>query len=306
MSAVMLQAEHEVSAPAAVTAGGERTKRLPAHRRSLYAGLGLLALLIVFVLVAPVFGSPYEIYANGLNSRGLPLGLGSRAHLLGTDVIGRDMLARLAAGGRTTLEMTFIANLTSLGLGVIVGLVAGFYRGVVEQILMRLTDVFLSVPTVVSGLALASVVGEGLGGIVIVVTALYWAWTARMIYGEVLRLRSRLFVEAAVAIGARRSTILRRHVLPHLYSLILVIAALNAAAVVSIGAGLSYLGAGIQPPRPDWGNMLEEGDTAMQFAPHLVVEPLIFIVLTVLAFMLIGEGLTRRDPAREGKTWLDQ
>jgi peptide/nickel transport system permease protein len=262
--------------------------------------------LIAFAVFAPEFGSPYHIYANGLNARGLPLGIGAPGHILGTDGIGRDMLARLAAGARVTLEMTFIANFTSLALGVLVGLVAGFYRGTAEQVLMRITDVFLSVPTVVSGLAIASVVGVGLTGIVIVVTALFWAWTARVIYGEVLRLRTRVFVDAAVAAGVRRSTILRRHVLPHLYSLILVISALNAASVVSIGAGLSYLGAGIQPPQPDWGNMLESGENFLQFAPHLVVEPMIFIILTVLAFVLIGEGLTSREPARSRKSWLDK
>ena len=119
-------------------------------------------------------------------------------HILGTDEIGRDMLARLAAGARSTLEMTFIASFTSLALGVLVGLVAGFYRGPAEQVLMRITDIFLSVPTVVSGLAIASVVGVGITGIVIVVTALFWAWTARVIYGEVLRLRTRVDMPSVI------------------------------------------------------------------------------------------------------------
>jgi ABC-type dipeptide/oligopeptide/nickel transport system permease subunit len=296
MTTVALQAE-----PAARSA--TRTWR---PRGALLAGLLLLVALIVFAVIAPVFGSPYHIYADGLNDQGLPLGVGAPGHILGTDEIGRDMLARLAFGARSTLEMTFIANLTSLALGVLVGLVAGFYRGPAEQVLMRITDIFLSVPTVVSGLALASVVGVGITGIVIVVTALFWAWTARVIYGEVLRLRTRVFVDAAVAAGLRRSAVLRRHILPHLWSLILVISALNAASVVSIGAGLSFLGAGIQPPRPDWGNMLQSGENSLQFAPHLVVEPLLCIVLTVLAFVLIGEGLTSRDPARSRKSWLDK
>lgn len=269
------------------------------------AGLVLLAALVVFSLCAPLFGSPYHVYPHGLTKEGLALPVGSPRHLLGTDSIGRDMLARLASGGRVTLEMTFIANLTSMGLGILVGLVAGFFRGVAEQVLMRITDVFLSIPTIVSGLALASVVGEGIPGIVIVVTALYWAWTARVIYGEVLRLRSRVFVDAAVAAGVPRLTILRRHILPHLSSLLLVLTALNAAAVVSIGAGLSYLGAGIQLPRPDWGNMLESGENAIGYAPHLVVVPLVTIILTVLSFMLIAEGLTNRDAGRE-RTWLDK
>jgi ABC-type dipeptide/oligopeptide/nickel transport system permease subunit len=296
MTTVALQAE-----PAARSA--TRTWR---PSGALLAGLLLLVALIVFAVIAPVFGSPYHIYADGLNDQGLPLGVGAPGHILGTDEIGRDMLARLAFGARSTLEMTFIANLTSLALGVLVGLVAGFYRGPAEQVLMRITDIFLSVPTVVSGLALASVVGVGITGIVIVVTALFWAWTARVIYGEVLRLRTRVFVDAAVAAGLRRSAVLRRHILPHLWSLILVISALNAASVVSIGAGLSFLGAGIQPPRPDWGNMLQSGENSLQFAPHLVVEPLLCIVLTVLAFVLIGEGLTSRDPARSRKSWLDK
>lgn len=304
MSLVTLQADHDLEQVNLVTM--PRARRVRGPRGALLAGLLLLGALIVFVLIAPVFGSPYKVYSNGLNTAGLPLGVGAPGHLLGTDTLGRDMLARLSAGGQTTLEMTLLSDVTSMGLGIVVGLVAGFYRGVVGQVLMRLTDVFLSIPTVISGLALASVVGEGLGGIVIVITALYWAWTARMVYGEVLRLRSRLFVDAAVAIGVPRATILRRHVLPHLYSLLILLTVLNAAAVISIGAGLSYLGAGIQPPHPTWGNMLQAGETSLQFSPHLVVEPLIFIVLTVLAFMLIGEGLTQRDPSRVGRSWLDR
>ena len=298
MTTVALQAE-----PAAPQRSTTRPWR---PRGALLAGLILLMALIVFAAIAPVFGSPYHIYPDGLNAKGLPLGVGAPGHILGTDEIGRDMLARLAAGARSTLEMTFIASFTSLALGVLVGLVAGFYRGPAEQVLMRITDVFLSVPTVVSGLAIASVVGVGITGIVIVVTALFWAWTARVIYGEVLRLRTRVFVDAAVAAGLRRSAVLRRHILPHLYSLILVIAALNAGSVVSIGAGLSFLGAGIQPPKPDWGNMLQSGENSLQFAPHLVIEPLLCIVLTVLAFVLIGEGLDQPRARPGRKSWLDK
>lgn len=305
MTAILLGDEAVGGAPTRSRATARAAHRAP--RLTLVAGLVLLALLVAFALVGPwLLGSPYRVYPHGLSRSGLPLPVGSRGHLLGTDAIGRDILARLAAGARVTLEMTFIANVTSMGLGIAVGLVAGFYRGWVEQVLMRVTDVFLSIPTIVSGLALASVVGQGVLGIVVVVTALYWAWTARVIYGEVLRLRNRAFVDAARAAGVPRLTILRRHVVPHLSSLMLVLSALNAAAVVSIGAGLSYLGAGIQPPRPDWGNMLETGEAALGYAPHLVVVPLVAIVLTVLSFMLISEGLTRTDAGAREKTWLDK
>jgi peptide/nickel transport system permease protein len=165
--------------------------------------------------------------------------------------------------------------------------------------------VFLAVPTVISGLALASVVGQGVMGIVVVVTAIYWAWTARLIYGETLRLRRRAFVEAAVAQGVGSATIIRRHLLPHLTSLLLVIAALNGAAVVAIGAGLSYLGAGVQPPAPEWGNMVFEGQDAIEYAPHLLLVPLACIVACVLAFVLIGDGLSRRGSVRLRRSWLD-
>jgi peptide/nickel transport system permease protein len=149
------------------------------------------------------------------------------------------------------------------------------------------------------------VIGQGVLGVIVVVTALYWAWTARVVYGEVLRLRRRTFVEAAVAQGVRRATIARRHLLPHLSSLLLVIAALNGAAVVAIGAGLSYLGAGVQPPLPEWGNMVFEGQQALDYAPHLVLVPLAPIVLTVLAFVLIGDGLSRRGSVSLRRSWLE-
>jgi peptide/nickel transport system permease protein len=267
--------------------------------------LGLLGALILFALVAPVFGNPDKIYANGISAHGLPLPFGAAGHLLGTDSIGRDMLSRLAYGGRTTLEFTFISNVTSIGLGAVVGVTAGFLRGWTEMVLMRITEIFLSVPTVISGLALASVVGEGVFGVIVVVTALYWAWTARVVFGETLALRRRTFVEAAVAQGVPSTTIMRRHIVPHLSSLLLVIAALNGAAVVAIGAGLSYLGAGIQPPTAEWGAMINDGQNALQYAPHEVVEPLICIVLTVLAFVLIGDGIARRGSISLRRSWLD-
>ncbi len=235
----------------------------------------------------------------------MPLGFGSAQHVLGTDAIGRDMLTRLAYGGRTTLEFTFIANITSIGLGAIVGIAAGFLRGVVELVLMRIIEIFLSVPTVISGLALASVLGQGVWGIVVVVTALYWAWTARVVFGETLALRKRPFVEAAVAQGVPSTTIMRRHILPHLLSLLLVISALNGAAVVAIGAGLSYLGAGVQPPTAEWGAMVDQGQAALQYMPHEVVEPLICIILTVLSFVLIGDGIARRGSVSLRRSWLD-
>ena len=256
-------------------------------------------------VLSPLFGDPYATPIDGLTETGLPRGVFSDGHLLGTDALGRDLLARATAGARASLEIAFFANVTSVGLGLVVGLVAGFYRGWIEHALMRVTDVFLAVPTVISGLALASILGTNVLGIVVVVTALYWAWTARIVFGETLALRRRTFVEAAIAQGAPGWRVIAGHILPNLLSLILRLAALNGAAVVSVGAGLSYLGAGIQPPTPEWGNMLFEGQSALDYAPQLLLVPLVCVVVTVFSFVLIGDGLVRRGGDSVRKSWLD-
>lgn len=274
-------------------------------RRLIIAGIAILGCLILIALIAPVFGSPYHLYANGLDSLGSPLGFFAPHHLLGTDTLGRDLLSRAAYGLRSTLIIALVANLTSVGLGTVIGLIAGFYRGWTEQVLMRIVDIFLSIPTVLSGLALASIVGQGVTGIIIVVTALYWAWTARLVHGEVVRLRNRGFVEAALAHGVSRLTTLRRHVLPHISAILLNISALNGAAVIVVGSGLSYLGAGVQPPRPELGSMLEEGSSSIDYAPHLLVVPLVLIVLAVMSFVLIADGMNRLNPLSERRSWLD-
>lgn len=283
------------------------SKPLKVPRRSLvlYLGFGLLGVLVVFALLAPLFGSPYVMYPEGLTDLGAPLGMFSPHHLLGTDSLGRDMLARSATGLQATLIIAIVANVTSVLLGTVVGLLAGFFGSFVEQSLMRIVDVFLSIPIVLSGLALASIVGRGMWGIVVVVTALYWAWTARLVYGEVLRLRGSGFVEAATVHGVGRLTILRRHVLPHTSTVLINIAALNGAAVVVIGAGLSYLGAGVQAPQPELGNLLQSGSAAIDYAPHLLLVPLALTVATVLSFVLIAEGVNRRNSLSERHSWLD-
>jgi peptide/nickel transport system permease protein len=278
-----------------------RTRR----SRVLTLGCALLGALIVLALCAPLFGSPFVMHRDGLTDLGVPLSPFTPHHLLGTDDLGRDMLSRAIHGLRATLIIAITANLTSMLLGTVVGLAAGFLGPFVEQPLMRLVDVFLSVPVVLSGLALASVVGKGAVGVIVVVTALYWAWAARLVYGEALRLRHRGFVEAAIVHSVGKFTILRRHILPHLSTVIINVAALNGAAVVVIGSGLSYLGAGIQPPTPELGNLLQEGAGAIDYAPHMLLVPLALTVATVLSFVLIAEGISRRNPLTEGHSWLD-
>lgn len=304
MSSAVAPAVHPGVAPTVRPARAVNDRRRKPGRRLLAAGFGIFAGLCLLAVIAPVFGSPYYFDPRGLSDVGNPLGFFSAHHVLGTDTLGRDLLARSATGLRSTLIVAVVANLTSVGVGTVVGLFAGFYRGWASQILMRLVDVFLSVPTVLSGLALASVVGRGITGIIVVVTALYWAWTARLVHGEVVRLRHRGFVEAALAHGVGRLTVLRRHILPHISTILLNIAALNGAAVVIVGSGLSFLGAGIQPPTPELGNMVADGSRSLDYAPHVLVAPLVLTIATVLSFVLIAEGMNRRNPLSERRSWL--
>lgn len=271
---------------------------------ALVAGLILLAVLCGFALAAPLFGSPTHMYVDGLSASGMPLPVGSPGHLLGTDSLGRDMLVRSLFGLQTTLIIAVVANITSLTLGTVVGLVAGYYRGWVEHLLMRIVDIFLSVPTVLSGLAIASIIGSGASGIIVVVTALYWAWTARLVHGETAQLRARGYVEAARLARISSPVIIYHHILPHMRGLLLNLGALNGAAVIIIGAGLSYLGAGIQLPTAELGTMLADSSASMIYAPHTLLVPLVFTVVAVLAFVLVGEGLGRRGTEKERVSWL--
>jgi ABC-type dipeptide/oligopeptide/nickel transport system permease subunit len=157
---------------------------------------------------------------------------------------------------------------------------------------------------VLAALVLATVLSSGIVRVIVIVTALYWAYTARLVYGEVLRLRRRGFVEASEAAGASGARTIRRHVLPHVMPLILTYAPLNAASAVLFEATLSYLGAGVDPPSPSWGNMIDEGQDALSFAPHLLIEPAAMLFLTALALLLIAQGLKERNPETRRASWL--
>ena len=184
-------------------------------------------------------------------------------HLLGTDALGRDMLSRTAYGARATCRSRSSRTSPRSAWERSSGLLAGFHRGWIEHVLMRITDIFLAVPTVITGLALAGMLGTGMSGIVVVVTALYWAWTARLVFGETLPCAGGRSSRPRSRRASAGQTVIRRHVLPHLVPICSRVAALNGAAVVAVGTGLSYLGAGIQPPGPEWGNMLAEGQDSL-------------------------------------------
>jgi len=278
----------------------------PAGRRpwQLLAGTAVLAAFAALAVAAPLAGSPLRPdLTRGLTPTGLPVGPSAR-YPLGTDLLGRDELARLAYGVRVSLTVAIASNIASIAIGAAVGLVAGFFRGPAEQVLMRLTDVGLALPYTLAGLVIAAIMPAGLTRVIVIITALFWSYPARLVYGEVLRLRRRGFVEAGEAMGASGLAVVRRHLLPQVTSLMLAYSPLNAASAVAFEATLSYLNAGINPPAPSLGNMISDGQAAITYRPLLVIAPGLAVMALTLAFLLVGEGMKTRDPDARRLSWL--
>jgi peptide/nickel transport system permease protein len=284
-------------------AGSARRRRLPA---SLILGLVLLGGIAALAVAAPLFGSQtYQDFQRGLTDAGLPVSIGSPGFPLGSDTLGRDLLPRLAYGGRISLTVAVVSTVTSVGLGLIVGVVAGYYRRGTESVLLRLADIALALPFTLAALAIAALIPAGMTRVILIITLLFWAYPARLFYGEVLALRTRTFIAAAEASGVPRPLIVWRHIRPHITPLVWTYAPLNAAAAVGFEATLSFLGAGVNPPGASWGNMISEGEDAIFYAPHLLIEPAVMILLATMSFLLIGAGLKGSSATREEVSWLD-
>jgi peptide/nickel transport system permease protein len=215
----------------------------------------------------------------------------SALHPLGTDHLGRDMLARLLYGGRLSLLIGFLAVGIGLGVGVPLGAVSGFQGGFTDLVIQRLADVLLSFPGFLLALSLVSILGIGLQNVIIAVGISAIPSFIRLVRGSVLSIREQAFVEAARALGQRSWIIILRHVLPNAMAPIIVQATLNLGTAILLAAGLGFLGLGVQPPTPEWGTMLGEGRQYIFRAPLLTVFPGLAIFLAVLGFNLLGDGL---------------
>lgn len=255
-------------------------------------GLFVIAALVVVAVFAPWIAphNPTTQYDEGLTMKGMPIG-SSAKFLLGTDTLGRDLLSRLIYGARVSLVIGVLANGLALILGVIFGLTAGYFRGWVETLIMRATDVMMAFPIYLFAVALVAVLKPSLWILVVVIGIVYWTPMTRVIHGEVLSIREKEFVDAAKLTGCSNLRILYRHILPHLVAPIIVYTSLGIATTVLFEATLSYIGLGVQPPTPSWGQMISDGQSYYLSAPHLVLYPGLAIMLTVLAFNLVGDGL---------------
>ncbi len=287
--------------PAARSAWAEARRRFARHRLAM---TGLILFTVIVLAVALAGLSPYDPAATDLHARFQGPTL---AHPFGTDDLGRDTLTRVLYGGRISLVVGLLAMAMSVVVGTLIGGLAGYFRGWLDSLLMRLVDLFLSLPSlfvliVLSTLLFDTGVGRAYGGvpmIVVIIGGLSWMVVARIVRSSVLSLRERVFVEAARAAGARHGRTMVRHILPNAIGPILVQATLQVAVAIIAESGLSYLGFGVQPPTATWGNMLKDAQSAMTRHPHLAVFPGLMIFLTVISVNAIGDGLRDAfDPRR--------
>lgn len=270
------------------------------RRRSAAVGLVIIIVVVVGALFAPVL-APYEPNRQSLRERLQPP---SQQHVLGTDALGRDQLSRLLYGARVSLLVGIIATGIAAVLGGIMGLVAGYYSGHLDNVLMRLIDVLMAFPMLLLAIVFLAMLGERFGGLVNIMVAVGIASTphfARLVRGQVLSIRELDYVEAARALGGSASRLMFRHILVNSLSPLIVFGTLRIATVILTEAGLSFLGLGVQAPTATWGGMIAEGTRYLQRAPWMSFVPGIAILLTVLAFNLFGDGLRDAlDPRLRG------
>lgn len=273
--------------------GGDSQWRIAARlfRRDHLAmtGLTVLGALYLIALLAP-FLAPYDPIAqeNIAQTSYLPP---SAAHWLGTDQFGRDILSRILYGARISLSIAFIAVGISITLGTLLGAIAGYMGGKVDAAIMRFTDMVLAFPRLVLLIIIIALFSPSIALIIIVLGLTQWPSTARVVRGEVLSLRERDYIHAAQALGMSRTRIILRHLIPNVLAPVIVSATLGLGNTIVLEAGLSFLGLGVQPPTPSWGNMVADGRQNLIGAWWVATFPGLAIVFTVLAFNLVGDGL---------------
>ena len=255
--------------------------------------------LVVVGLFAPYL-APYAARDQDLPHR---LSNPSLKHPFGRDEFGRDILSRVIYGARVSLWVGLTVVAIAAALGILLGSIAGYYGGVVDEIIMRVIDILLAFPGILLAIALAALLGPGLNNVIIALSMISWVAYARLVRGEVLKVRELPYVEAARVIGASSPRIIFRHILPNIMAPVIVQATLGIAGVIIAEASLSFLGLGVQPPTPSWGNMLNDGMLHMMDAPHLTIFPGLAIMVVVLGFNFLGDGLRDALDPRMKTLW---
>ena len=272
-------------------------------RKAALFGLLIILIVVIAALAAPFLApySPDEQSFDGLTLEGAPVPPGGQ-FLLGTDTLGRDLLSRLLFGARTSLVIGLVANGVAVTIGLFIGILAGYSRGWVGNVLMRFTDLMMAFPALLLAIVLAAMLRPSLWIVAMVIALVNWVQVARIVYTETRGLVERDFILAERSLGAGHGRILLLHILPHLVPTAIVWGTLGIATTVLLEATLSFLGIGVQPPQPSWGNIIFESQSYFQSAPWLVFIPGAIILLTALSFNLVGDALRDiLDPTQRGR-----
>ncbi len=259
---------------------------------------GVILIFVAIALLAPVI-TAYDPYEHDVaNAYQDP----SAEHLLGTDRLGRDVFSRLAYGARVSLLASFLSSLVAASIGLLLGLIAGYFHGFVSQLIMRIADAELSIPPLVLTLVLSILFGDGVFGAVLVIGISLVPTYIRLVFGLVLSQKKNDYVLAAKLIGLKNRNILSRHILPNCFPSLIVLFTMNLGTAIMLEASMSYLGIGIVPPTPTWGGMVADSYAALIMHPMLAILPGICIILVVVAFNILGDGLRDAlDPRLRGK-----
>lgn len=249
------------------------------------------AVIIIIIILAAIFAplvAPYDYLEQNLAIR---LQKPSMEHFLGTDELGRDVLSRILHGARISLAIGLVPTMISMAVGTILGLLAGFYGGKTDVVIMRLADIMLAFPSLLLAMVFMYTLGDGLINIFIALTVANWAGTARVVRAQTLSLKEKEYVEAARSIGVKRWKIMLRHILPNCIPSLIVLFTLNIPSAILSESSLSFLGIGAQPPSASWGLMVVRGKKYLFSEPWLSIAPCVAIMIVVMAFNFLGDGL---------------
>jgi peptide/nickel transport system permease protein len=260
-----------------------------------------LVIVVVFVVLA-IFGqalAPHDPFAQDITgSKLLPPSL---THPMGTDELGRDLLSRVMTGARISLQVAAVVLGFAVVFGTLVGAVAGYFGGIVDEVLMRFTDMFLAFPALILAIAIAAALGRELHWTMLALATVFWPWYARLVRGQILSIRERDYVTAAESMGMSGSRLLLRHILPNAISVIIIQLTLDVGYAILATSSLSFIGLGAQPPDPEWGTMMATARNYFREAWWYTTFPGVALTLTVFAFNVLGDGLQDALDPRSGR-----
>lgn len=250
-------------------------------------GLAIVIIMALIAILAPLI-SPYDpAYREKAQSQQRP----SVSHWFGTDILGRDIFSRVLYGARISMLIGVVAVSISLVIGLFLGALSGFFSGVSDAVIMRIADIFFAFPYILGAIAIMTILGPGVLNIFIAIGILGWASVARLFRSSILSIKEKEYIEAARALGAGNTRIIMKHILPNSFAPLIVYSTMNVGTAIIVEAALSFLGLGVQPPTPSWGKMLSESLSYINTAPWLMFFPGLAILITVLGFVLLGDGL---------------